>query len=935
MADGTHRFEWVAHRADGTEFLGECLLTRVEVGGRRLLHSIVNDITERKRLEQARADSEALYRALYENTSASVSLLDETGRFLDCNRATLTLAGSNYRKEDFLNRPSRDMAPAFQPDGERSEEAVVRHFATAAARGSHRFEWTALRDDGTPFVGDCLLTAVPVGGRVVFQSIFIDVTDRRRAEEALRAGEERLRVALDSARMGSWEFDPATGRLTWDARQEELYGLPPGGFDGRVETCVERVHPDDRELLDRATAAAAAELTPFEVEHRVVLPDGGVRWLVGRGRGVAGPDGAVRVFGIVQDVTARKAAEEELRQAKEAAEAASRAKSEFLANMSHEIRTPMNAVLGMTELALDTELTAEQREYLTAARSSAEALLGVIDDVLDFSRIEAGKLELDEAPLDPAGVAAEALRAVALRAHRKGLAVAADVRPGVPPRVRGDAGKLRQVLLNLTGNAVKFTDAGEVVVTVEPAPDPADPPDAVRLRFAVADTGIGIPADRQAGVFRPFEQADGSTTRKYGGSGLGLTIAARLAELMGGRVGVVSAPGRGSTFSFTARFGRCDPPAAAPDFGGAAVLAADPHPAGRATLRELLGRWNARVTAAADGPSAAAKLRAGGPFAAVVADAGLAADVVRPGGPPAVLLTPAPGAAVPPGAVSVPRPAPPDELAAALRRALAGDRPAAAAPAPRPPARRLRILLAEDNEHNQLLAARLLERRGHAVTPARTGREALALLADPGRFDLALLDVQMPDADGLQVAAAVRRREAGTGRRLPLVALTAHSLAGDRERCLAAGMDDYLSKPVRAADLHAAVARAVGDRPAPAAGPLLAPATVLAACGGDAELLAELVAIFRDRGPGLAAAVRSAAAAGDTAGAARAAHSLRGMSSTYSAAVAAAAGRVEDAARAGRPPTDRECDELDRLVADLLAELAGVTVERLERPPGA
>jgi PAS domain S-box-containing protein len=998
--------ECEGRRKDGGVFPVELGVGEARVGGRPLFPVTIRDLSDRKRAEAALLHERNLLRGLMDSVPDAIYFKDAASRFVRINQALAKHFGLDdptqaVGKTDFDFFTEEHARQAFL-----DEQELIRSGRPVIGK-EEKETWSGGRETWASTTKMPLRE--PNGTIIGTLGISRNITDRKQAEAWLRESEALYHSLVEHLPQNIFRKD-AQGQFTFaNQRFCTILGKPLSDIVGKTDFDFFPKELAEKYRADDANVMATGQI--FETVEEHVSPEGAKLYVQVVKTPLYDANGALAgTQCIFWDVTERKRQEEELRRARAAAEAANRAKSEFLANMSHEIRTPMNGVLGMTELALDTECTPEQREYLTMVKASADALLAVINDILDFSKIEAKKLVLETIDFDLRDSLGDTMKALALRAQQKRLELACHIPPEIPDALIGDPGRLRQIIINLVGNAIKFTDKGEVVVEVGMEPVPVSVPvpvpdredasqsgtgtgrgtgteEEVLLHFSVRDTGCGIPRDKLDRIFAAFEQADTSTSRKHGGTGLGLTISSQLVEMMGGRIWVESAVGKGSTFHFTARLAVQQGPPRSPAMRrpeallGLPVLVVDDNDTNRRILLEMLTNWRMKPTMAEGGRSALAEMRravdAGEPFPLVLLDAmmpemdgfALAREIQScPDFAGAVLMMLS--SAGQPGDAArcrelgittyLTKPIKQSDLLDAILTVLSLSFAADGVHQPAVQSsqhdrRSLRVLLAEDNAVNQKLAIRLLEKRGHSVFVASNGKQAVAAL-EQQPFDLVLMDVQMPEMNGFEATAAIRVLEAGRGPQsaeaaggghIPIIAMTAHAMKGDRERCLEAGMDGYVSKPVQATELWQAIEAAVPSARTPRAsavpaeprGPSPEPMDqvldrrkALARVAGDRELLRELVQLFLDDCPRLLADIHEAIAGADAAKLQLAAHTLKGSVSNFAApATHAAAQRLESLAEQ-RNLTDAPAAaasleaELDRLRPALTA----LTAEQLE-----
>ncbi len=791
-----------------------------------------------------RMDSdESQFRHLLECASDGIVVLEE-GRIRFANQQAEVLAGVS--RQELIGS---SMLEFVHPE-HRHEVLENYQRRRAGMEAPTAYHIRILRRDGVARWAEMRASRIIWQGEPATLALLVDIEDRLRAEEALRVQSEHLGNILDATQAGTWDWDLVGDEVRLDDRFREISGLAVHG-DTTPSALIEIVHADDREVyLASVQRLLRGEERHMDVECRIRRPSGDWIWVQDRGKLIARDAGGrvLRISGTRTDITRRKGAEvellrtlAELRETSARAERASAAKSEFLANMSHEIRTPMNAVIGMTDLLLDSPLDDEQSHYARIVRSSGEALLGLINDILDLSKIEARKLAIESMAFDIRASLEDVAEMLAVRAQEKGLELVLDVAPDVPSFVEGDPGRIRQILVNLVGNAVKFTESGGVTISVATEATSAR---AVVLRVSVQDTGIGLTPEQSSRLFKPFSQADSTVTRRFGGTGLGLAISRQLAELMGGSIALESEPGRGSVFHLRLEL-KLQKPRRRPrkssglDLAARRVLLVDSHDPSREAIASHLEAWGCRVHQVREESSVLSLLESAhlgaDPFDVALLDAGvpgradgrelgrrirrnpdlaglrlvLATSFGHRGEVAEIERDGFQGYLTKPFRVA--------HLHGVLREVLEledGARPERVVTRHLVEEIRrhgLRILVAEDNSVNQFLVRKLLAKLGYDCQMVSNGLEVLAELAR-SRYDLVLMDCQMPELDGIEATRRIRAGQAGgESTKVPVVALTAHALPEDRIRCLEAGMDGYLAKPIRLDDLAGILRRHEGS----------------------------------------------------------------------------------------------------------------------------
>jgi two-component system sensor histidine kinase/response regulator len=945
----------------------------VELGGQNCVLNFSRDISELKGHQDRLRESEEKFKRIFKHCPDAAAIAElETGRYVEVNDRFVTMSG--YQPEEVIGKTPADFST--YPDPEQVQALAAKFVAEGEV---HDLDLSLRTKDGAVVVGLISMTTVEIGGAKYALSFVRDITERKRIEQEHARQQKLLESVLASMAEAVLVLDQS-GKFMTNAAADRIFGVRSAAPESADEPSANRVYfPDMVTPIPTGQLPVVRALRGEEVnemETYVRRPgDGQDVWLSVMARPMIDSSGrTLGAVSVMRDVTERRRFEMELAAARDTALEAARSKSEFLANMSHEIRTPMNGIIGMSNLLLDTPLRPDQLEFVQTITSCGEHLLSLINDILDFSKIEAGKLAFEEVEFDLANAIEETVELLAELARKKGLELAGFVPPGIPLALRGDPGRLRQVLINLVNNAIKFTEHGEVVVRVACL---EEAPEYVVLKFRVTDTGIGMPPEVRRRLFQPFSQGDASTTRKYGGTGLGLAISAQLVEGMGGQISVDSEPGKGSTFSFTARFLRQSAdtvqqaPGPPPELDDVRVLLVDDNTTNLLIMHHQVAAWGMRDDAVPSGLDALDALRIaaqnGDPYRLALLDMQmpemdgvmlsreiksdlkiastrlilmssmgrrLTDEQMHAVGIEEFLAKPIRGAQLLQSICAV--------LAATtvngLRRAASPAAPAPTVPVSPPPRsgpsgpqpKALRILVVEDQIVNQKLALLMLQKLGYRADAVADGREAVeAMTRSP--YDIVFMDCQMPEMDGYQATHEIRKHE-GDRRHTVIIAMTAHALHGDREKCLDAGMDDYLSKPIRTKDLQDAIGRwtATVEKQRPQAAPTIAASSSTSApvldratialireqqSPGEADLLSELAGLYlADLGTRLAQ-MHDAVARADDRLLATLAHALKGASGSLGALCI-----VELCARIEKQLAEGGIDGAGKIVADLEAE---------------
>jgi PAS domain S-box-containing protein len=923
---------------------------------------LVRQVTARTRIEQELARSLATTQTVLDTAISPIITVDERGAVRSFNSAGEKVFG--YKADEVIGQNIRMLVPPPHLD---AYNEYIMQFKGENGVATADCELAGQRKDGTSFPAHVSTGAMRLDGVLHFVSVITDISRQRKERTELAQARDQLLLAADIAELGIWSWDIATGKVHWNARMFDLYQYPPELLDNGLhfEHWRLRVHPEDHDAIMSDLRAVAAGETETLPPFRIVLPDGTTRRIQAGLRTQRNASGAAVVMtGVNYDITDQYELEFHLRNAKEQADAASAAKSSFLANMSHEIRTPMNAVLGMLHLVQLTTLNARQQDYVSKAETAAKSLLNLLNDILDYSKIEAGKLEIDSHPFEPEKLMQELGIVLSGNQGTKDVEVLFDLDASLPAVLIGDSFRLQQVLINLAGNALKFTSKGQIVVSVHRCEDANElAGDAVRVRVAVSDSGIGISEEQLGRIFEGFTQAEASTSRRYGGSGLGLVISKRLLAMMGSQLQVESRVGEGSRFWFDITLGVDTSGAlmlddvAIPEHGARILIADDNAIAGEIMARTVrsLG-WQADVVTS----GAEAVKRIGdaalsdAPYAIALLDwrmpgldglnAARQIDAMKGRAtPPLVLLVTAFGREVlresqdggaAPFAAFLTKPVTPKQLAAAIRAAL--PRASKAMPTTmQPPANKARLaglalLVVEDNELNRQVAEGLLLAEGASVTLADGGREGVdRIVTANAHFDAVLMDVQMPDLDGLEATRLIRAD--GRFAALPIIAMTANASGTDRDACLQAGMNDHVGKPIDVERL-VAVLRAHVDTQDVDAGTIIEPRdSIVARFGGNVDLIRNAIDRFSPQTDRQLARLDSALVAHDMQTAASMLHAIKGSAGTVgAAALAKLASTLE---------TDTHMLETTRAKLPRMRELLASSVTRLVdefgRPPSS